>query len=129
MIENIKIIDILKNNQFTKADILEFIRKLYPVREEFQCGIPPANRQQYEQWNSGRVGEHQCPVSNLGCGSPVVNVSDHGRHVMSSSPVPLKTRRVGQRCTLNLSRAQMSSRRCGVVVRRSGASSGVVHVT
>ncbi|GFW11386.1 hypothetical protein TNCV_3809061 [Trichonephila clavipes] len=28
------------------------------------------------------------------CGSPVVKVSDHGRHVMSSSPVPLKTRRV-----------------------------------
>ncbi|GFS85807.1 uncharacterized protein TNCV_2973501 [Trichonephila clavipes] len=47
---------------------------------------------------------------------------------MSSSPVPLKTRRVGQRCTLNLSRAEMSSRWCGVVVRRGGASSGVVHV-
>ncbi|GFX26158.1 hypothetical protein TNCV_2959641 [Trichonephila clavipes] len=30
--------------------------------------------------------------------------------VTSSSPVPLKTRRVGQRCTLNLSRAEMSSR-------------------
>ncbi|GFV33934.1 uncharacterized protein TNCV_1673481 [Trichonephila clavipes] len=47
----------------------------------------------------------------------------------SSSPVPLKTRRVGQRCTLNLSRAETSSRWCGVVVRRGGASSGVVHVT
>ncbi|GFW91765.1 uncharacterized protein F54H12.2 [Trichonephila clavipes] len=33
----------------------------------------------------------------------------------SSSPVPLKTRRVGQRCTLNLSRAETSSRWCGVV--------------
>ncbi|GFU89519.1 uncharacterized protein TNCV_4802811 [Trichonephila clavipes] len=64
-----------------------------------------------------------------GCGSPVVKVSDHGRHVMSSNSVPLKTRRVGQQCTLNLSRAQTSSRWCGVVVRRSGASSGVVHVT
>ncbi|GFU87123.1 hypothetical protein TNCV_430271 [Trichonephila clavipes] len=30
--------------------------------------------------------------------------------VMGSSPVPLKTRRVGQRCTLNLSRAETSSR-------------------
>ncbi|GFT96619.1 uncharacterized protein TNCV_5022601 [Trichonephila clavipes] len=49
--------------------------------------------------------------------------------VTSSSPVPLKTRCVGQRCTLNLSRAEMSSRWCGVVVRRGGASSGVVHVT
>ncbi|GFY27520.1 uncharacterized protein TNCV_2071401 [Trichonephila clavipes] len=58
------------------------------------------------------------PSSDRGCGSPVVKVSDHGRYVMSSSPVPLKTRRVGQQCTLNLSRAEMSSRWCGVVVRR-----------
>ncbi|GFX45328.1 transposable element Tcb1 transposase [Trichonephila clavipes] len=62
-------------------------------------------------------------------GSRVVKVSDHGRHVMSSSPVPLKTHRVGQRCTLNLSRAEMSSRWCGAVVRRGGAISGDVHVT
>ncbi|GFV56762.1 uncharacterized protein TNCV_2539641 [Trichonephila clavipes] len=40
--------------------------------------------------------------------------------VTSSSPVPLKTRRVGQRCTLNLSRAETSSRWCGGVVRRGG---------
>ncbi|GFU31372.1 CCHC-type domain-containing protein [Trichonephila clavipes] len=40
--------------------------------------------------------------------------------VTGSSPVPLKTRRVGQRCTLNLSRAETSSRWCGVVVRRDG---------
>ncbi|GFS51757.1 uncharacterized protein TNCV_614131 [Trichonephila clavipes] len=33
--------------------------------------------------------------------------------VTGSSPVPLKTRRVGQRCTLNLSRAETSSRWCG----------------
>ncbi|GFW02118.1 hypothetical protein TNCV_4854581 [Trichonephila clavipes] len=38
---------------------------------------------------------------------------------MSLSPVPLKTRRVGQRCTLNLSRSQTSSRWCGVVLRRT----------
>ncbi|GFS51965.1 uncharacterized protein TNCV_1104161 [Trichonephila clavipes] len=44
-------------------------------------------------------------------------------------PVPLKTRRVGQRCTLNLSRAETSSRWCGAVLRRGGVSSGVVHVT
>ncbi|GFT18176.1 WAP domain-containing protein [Trichonephila clavipes] len=64
-----------------------------------------------------------------GCSSSVVKVSDHGRYVMSSSPVPLKTHRVGQRCTLNLSRAQTSTRWCGVVVRRGGSSSDVVHVT
>ncbi|GFW57264.1 uncharacterized protein TNCV_541781 [Trichonephila clavipes] len=39
---------------------------------------------------------------------------------MSSSLVPLKTHRVGQRCTLNLSRAETSSHWCGVVVRRAG---------
>ncbi|GFU87518.1 uncharacterized protein TNCV_4801551 [Trichonephila clavipes] len=33
--------------------------------------------------------------------------------VTGSSPVPQKTRRVGQRCTLNLSRAETSSRWCG----------------
>ncbi|GFX51015.1 hypothetical protein TNCV_2733661 [Trichonephila clavipes] len=48
-----------------------------------------------------------------GCGCSVVKVSDHGRHVLSSSPVPLKTHRVGQRSTLNLSRAEKSSRWCG----------------
>ncbi|GFW72040.1 uncharacterized protein TNCV_4789281 [Trichonephila clavipes] len=55
-----------------------------------------------------------------GRGSLVVKVSDRGKHVMSSSPVPLKTSRVWERCTLNLSRAQTSFRWCGVVVRREG---------
>ncbi|GFU61365.1 uncharacterized protein TNCV_530651 [Trichonephila clavipes] len=68
-------------------------------------------------------------------GARVVGVAEWYRYrivaclVTSSSPVPLKTRRVGQRFTLNLSRAETSSRWCGVVVRRGGASSGVVHVT
>ncbi|GFV94573.1 uncharacterized protein TNCV_3826401 [Trichonephila clavipes] len=64
-----------------------------------------------------------------GRGSLVVKVSDHGWLVTSSCPVPLKTRRVGQRFTLNLSRVETSSRWCCVVVRRGGASSGVVHIT
>ncbi|GFW52153.1 uncharacterized protein TNCV_2426001 [Trichonephila clavipes] len=75
----------------------------------------------------GVIGHHVAEFGTLwillesrGCGSPVVKVSKHGRHVMSSIPVPLKTRRVGQRCTLNLSRAETSSRWCGVVVRRGG---------
>ncbi|GFU99866.1 uncharacterized protein TNCV_1257151 [Trichonephila clavipes] len=54
------------------------------------------------------------------CGSPVVKVSDHDRHVMSSSSVPLKTHRVRERCPLNLSRAQTSFLSCDVVVRRGG---------
>ncbi|GFU67668.1 uncharacterized protein TNCV_1644171 [Trichonephila clavipes] len=38
--------------------------------------------------------------------------------VTSSNPVQLKTRRVEERGMLNLSRAQTSSRWCGVIVRR-----------
>ncbi|GFW92610.1 uncharacterized protein TNCV_519271 [Trichonephila clavipes] len=49
--------------------------------------------------------------------------------VIHSSPVPLKIPLAGQRCTLNLSRAETSSRWCSVLVRRGGASSGVVRVT
>ncbi|GFY30220.1 hypothetical protein TNCV_3091271 [Trichonephila clavipes] len=64
-----------------------------------------------------------------GRSSLVVKVSHHGWLVTSSSPVPLKNRRVGERCTLNLSRTQMSSRWCAVVVRKGGTSSGVVLVT
>ncbi|GFT43460.1 uncharacterized protein TNCV_815111 [Trichonephila clavipes] len=60
------------------------------------------------------------PSASQSCCSPVVKVSDHGRHVMSSSPVALKIRRVRQRCTLNLPRAEMSSRWCGVVDRSGG---------
>ncbi|GFU30272.1 hypothetical protein TNCV_4116361 [Trichonephila clavipes] len=55
-----------------------------------------------------------------GRGSPVVKVSDHDRHFMCSSPVPLKTRLVEQRCTLNLSRAETSSLWCSMVVKRAG---------
>ncbi|GFU98598.1 transposable element Tcb2 transposase [Trichonephila clavipes] len=45
-----------------------------------------------------------------GCGSPVVRVSDHVWYVMSWSPIPIKIRRVGERCTLNLWRAETSIR-------------------
>ncbi|GFW58852.1 transposable element Tcb1 transposase [Trichonephila clavipes] len=59
---------------------------------------------------------------NRGCGSPVGKVTHHDRHVMSSSPAPLKIRHVGEKCTLNLPRAQTSSCWCGVVIRRGGAA-------
>ncbi|GFT82487.1 retrovirus-related Pol polyprotein from transposon RE1 [Trichonephila clavipes] len=63
-------------------------------------------------------------TSRLVSKTSVAAVAEWYRHrivagfVTSSSPVPLKTRRVGKRCTLNLSRAETSSRWCGVVVRR-----------
>ncbi|GFX57480.1 uncharacterized protein TNCV_3051311 [Trichonephila clavipes] len=59
----------------------------------------------------------ECPDQVGGCGSRVVKVAGL---ITNSSPVPLKTHRVRKRCTLNLSRAQTSSRWCGVVVRRGG---------
>ncbi|GFV67691.1 uncharacterized protein TNCV_4623711 [Trichonephila clavipes] len=55
-----------------------------------------------------------------GRGSPVVKVSDSGWLASSSSPVSLKTLHAGEQWTLNLSRAQTSSRWCGMVARRRG---------
>ncbi|GFW34090.1 hypothetical protein TNCV_287741 [Trichonephila clavipes] len=49
--------------------------------------------------------------------------------VMSSRLVSLKAHHVRERCTLNLSRAQTSSRRCGGIVKGGGTSSGVFLVT
>ncbi|GFV75701.1 uncharacterized protein TNCV_1756291 [Trichonephila clavipes] len=56
--------------------------------------------------------------------STVATVKEWNRYwivaclVTSSSPLPLKTRRVGKRRTINLSRAETSSRCCGLIVRR-----------
>ncbi|GFU59706.1 uncharacterized protein TNCV_3186691 [Trichonephila clavipes] len=49
--------------------------------------------------------------------------------VRNSSPVLLKNRRVRERCTLNLSRAQMSSRWSGVVVKRGQLKCRPRHLT
>ncbi|GFW75609.1 uncharacterized protein TNCV_4427921 [Trichonephila clavipes] len=57
-------------------------------------------------------------ISSGGRGSLVIKISDRGWHV--TSPLPLKTHRVGERCTLNLSRAQTSSRWGDVVDIRGG---------
>ncbi|PRD27564.1 UNVERIFIED_CONTAM: hypothetical protein NCL1_35019 [Trichonephila clavipes] len=46
------------------------------------------------------------PTSRRGRGSLMVKVSDRGWLVTSLNLVPLKTRRAGELCTLNLSRAQ-----------------------
>ncbi|GFW99788.1 uncharacterized protein TNCV_3420171 [Trichonephila clavipes] len=85
-------------------------------------------------WSTGRVSgqvdrSETLRQSPCGRGSRGVKVSDRGWLVTSSSPVSHKTRRVGERCTLNLSRAQTTSRWCGVVVRRGGVSSGVFLIT
>ncbi|GFS69622.1 histone-lysine N-methyltransferase SETMAR [Trichonephila clavipes] len=69
---------------------------------------------------AARVGDAKCLTNRVHFHVyKVAAVAEWYRHrivagfVTSSSPVPLKTRRVGQRCTLNLSRAETSSRWCG----------------
>ncbi|GFW05647.1 uncharacterized protein TNCV_5025111 [Trichonephila clavipes] len=95
-------------------------------------------RQENANVNTRKIAYCACVVKTIPAvtlGQDVAAVAEWYRYrtvacfVTGSSPVPLKTRRVGQRCTLNVSRAETSSRWCGVVVRRGGASSGVVHVT
>ncbi|GFT46563.1 uncharacterized protein TNCV_3184211 [Trichonephila clavipes] len=49
--------------------------------------------------------------------------------VTSSSPVPLKTRRVEERCTLHLSRAQTSSCWSGIIVKRGQVKYHPRHLT
>ncbi|GFT79922.1 hypothetical protein TNCV_4598241 [Trichonephila clavipes] len=64
--------------------------------------------------------QFQYPV---GCGSRVVLVSDRGLPCHKFEPSTTKDPSCRERCMLNLSRAQTSSRWCGVVVRKSGGSS------
>ncbi|GFY02138.1 uncharacterized protein TNCV_5099991 [Trichonephila clavipes] len=51
------------------------------------------------------------------------------KDVTSLRPVPLETRRVGERCTLNLSRAQTPSCWLGVVVKRGQLKHRPRHLT
>ncbi|GFT11841.1 uncharacterized protein TNCV_1923621 [Trichonephila clavipes] len=99
-----------------------YFRKSNPLNTGFLSNIHRVNLQRSSHLQQKSNTNYTVPftVISRGCGSPVVKVSDYGRHVMSSSPVPPKTRCVGQRCTLNLSRAETSFRWCDVVVRRGG---------
>ncbi|GFS53623.1 hypothetical protein TNCV_730601 [Trichonephila clavipes] len=74
------------------------------LRDRGSIATAPKRRAEKVQQNS--FGTHL--LSGQGIGSWLA--------LSSSSPVPLKTRRVGERCTLNLSRAQTSS--VGVVSSR-----------
>ncbi|GFT03772.1 hypothetical protein TNCV_411521 [Trichonephila clavipes] len=89
---------ILKNGQMTRAT-----HELAPPL----LTTTPHQREDISALD--RFNVHRCPTRR------VAAVAEWYRHrivagfVTSSSPVPLKTRRVGQRCTLNLSRAETSS--------------------
>ncbi|GFV35372.1 uncharacterized protein TNCV_3204041 [Trichonephila clavipes] len=103
-----------------KKETLEWCMKANLIASRYEC--PRCKKEMRLTATNGVAAASRkiIPTTSFGVGfgSPVVKVSDHGKHVMRSSPVPLKTRRVRQRCTLNLSRAETSSRWCGVVVRR-----------
>ncbi|GFV59795.1 uncharacterized protein TNCV_956941 [Trichonephila clavipes] len=115
----------------SKASAVDKVKDSWPACHEFEPSAadePPCRGMRHAK------SVERAQTSSRWCGSGVIAVAEWSRYrivagiVTSSSSVPLKTRRVGQRCTLNLMRAQTSSRWCGVVVRRGGASSGVFHV-
>ncbi|GFX85687.1 DUF5641 domain-containing protein [Trichonephila clavipes] len=97
------------------------VRKASPIEEGDIALVSDTNSKRIN-WPLGRVKKIYPGKDGIVQEEPTPSIAD--RH-----PVPINTRRVGQRCTLNLSRAETSSRWCGVVVRKGGASSGVVHVT
>ncbi|GFS69297.1 uncharacterized protein TNCV_4011131 [Trichonephila clavipes] len=109
------------------------------MMQQFETGLSNSRVKQIcKQGRGTRRWGHCRWGDDWGCVDPtegVFSVAEGYRYrivaciVTSSSPVPLKTRRVGQQCTLNLSRVEASSRWSGVVIRRGGASSGVLHVT
>ncbi|GFW82720.1 hypothetical protein TNCV_3492911 [Trichonephila clavipes] len=99
----------------TKADRRAVIRFLFAkgvVTFEINKGFTPsANKKDI----TALLGADR----QYGHGSLVIKVTDsRDQRVMSSSLLPLNTRRVGQRCLLNLSRAQTFCHWCGVVIRR-----------
>ncbi|PRD32939.1 UNVERIFIED_CONTAM: hypothetical protein NCL1_18943 [Trichonephila clavipes] len=87
---------------FVRIPHLAFLNGRHPAKVEVTEG---SSSYPLREASSGRVAEWY-RYRTVAC------------FVTGSSPVPLKTRRVGQRCTLNLSRAETSSRWCGVVVKR-----------
>ncbi|GFX17810.1 hypothetical protein TNCV_2292591 [Trichonephila clavipes] len=67
-------------------------------------------RHEGEEWKSAGRGALQPQNARVTAVSEWYRYPIVGGFVTSSSPVPLKTHRVGQRCTLNLSRAETSAR-------------------
>ncbi|GFY15669.1 hypothetical protein TNCV_1283171 [Trichonephila clavipes] len=61
----------------------------------------------------------------IGCGSPVVKVSDHARHVMSSSPIPLNTRRVGSPASAEILERKPPDKRASSIHRTGVRASGI----
>ncbi|GFS64263.1 uncharacterized protein TNCV_3945841 [Trichonephila clavipes] len=127
---------IWRGKEIEHVQVDEFITSSLNINQSMKNSL---ERRHIRSLHAGGQRLRIDPVSSILKDEPLYNqvaaVAEWYRYrivacfVTGSSPVPLKTHRVGQRCTLNLSRAETSSRWCGVVVRRGGASSGVVHVT
>ncbi|GFV35743.1 uncharacterized protein TNCV_1261931 [Trichonephila clavipes] len=94
------------------------LKRLKDVRSSFRLEKPYYRRRNVHPRFAGAPRALGCPVLWAAAVAEWYRYRIVACLVTSSSPVPLKTRRVGQRCTLNLSRAETSSRWCGVVVRR-----------
>ncbi|GFY30230.1 uncharacterized protein TNCV_3091371 [Trichonephila clavipes] len=84
---------------------------------------------QYQILHGVEVGQVGCQLRYLLCHLTVIQVAEVAEWsryrivaglLTNWSAVPLKTRRVGGRCTVNMARAQKSSRSCSVVVKTGG---------
>ncbi|GFV01477.1 uncharacterized protein TNCV_2960711 [Trichonephila clavipes] len=85
-------------------------------KEKFQMLPKELHQLKYEAISVPQSSVHLVKKTQEGKSSTCYLLITKG--VTSSSPVPLKIRRVGERCSLNLSRAQTSSCWSDVVVKR-----------
>ncbi|GFT11975.1 uncharacterized protein TNCV_725801 [Trichonephila clavipes] len=123
------------DTKFLVKEVSKFIHR-FDLKEDISLYLKLFERQAQrlniyqENWVSHLLGLLPMEVSHIIAREPTIKptltntntlaaVAEWYRYrtvacfVTGSSPVPLKTRRVGQRCTLNLSRAETSSRWCG----------------
>ncbi|GFX73496.1 hypothetical protein TNCV_3403071 [Trichonephila clavipes] len=99
--------------------------------DETRSGNPLSSLPHYTNGKRrrGRIAAEVIIPPDLVTLSPNFHIIPKEKGVTSSNPVPLKTRRVGERCTLNLLRAQMSSCWSGVVVKRGQLKYRPRHLT
>ncbi|GFV00731.1 uncharacterized protein TNCV_1385501 [Trichonephila clavipes] len=89
------------------------------VQRTSQLTITSAPRGAYLEYTQDIAPQHQGKdPTDINLIPLICSTCPTAMSLRETPTVPLKTRRVGQRCTRNLSRAETSSRWCGVVVRR-----------